>query len=67
MRTETVVARNQIDNAEARALADAGFHRAVLALASHDEALPRDGTPREWAFAGGTVVTSIQAKVGKVT
>lgn len=66
MRTETVVVRNQIDNGEARALADAGFHRAVLALASENEALPHDGTPREWVFAGGRVVTLIQAEGGKV-
>ncbi|MEQ9608431.1 MAG: type II secretion system protein GspK [Kiloniellaceae bacterium] len=65
-RTETVVARNQIDNAAARALADAGFHRAVLALAAEGEDLPRDSSPREWAFAGGRVVTSVQAEGGKV-
>jgi general secretion pathway protein K len=66
MRTETVVARNQIDNAAARALADAGFHRAVVALASEGETLPRDGTAREWVFAGGTVLVSVQAESGKV-
>jgi general secretion pathway protein K len=66
MRTEVVVVRNQIDNAEARALADAGFHRAVLALASEGEALPRDGSPREWSFAGGKVIASVQAEGGKV-
>ncbi len=66
MRTETVVARNQIDNAEARALADAGFHRAVLALAAEGEALPRDGSLRDWTFAGGRVRTSIQAEAGKI-
>ena len=66
MRTETVVVRNQVDNAEARALADAGFHRAVLALASEGEALPRDGSPHDWNFAGGRVVTSVQAEAGKV-
>lgn len=65
-RTETVVARNQIDNAAARALADAGFHRAVLALATEGEGLARDGSPREWAFAGGRVVTSVQAEGGKI-
>jgi general secretion pathway protein K len=66
MRTETVVARNQVDNAQARALADAGFHRAVLALASEGEALPRDGSLSEWAYDDGRVVVSVQAESGKV-
>ncbi|MGF1631837.1 MAG: general secretion pathway protein GspK [Kiloniellaceae bacterium] len=66
MRTEVVVARNQIDNAEARSLADAGFYRAVIALASEGETLPRDGSAREWAFAGGVVIASVQAEGGKV-
>mgnify|MGYP000076244857 CR=1 FL=1 len=58
-------ARNAIDNAEARALADAGFHRTVLALAQGD-AVPRDSSTREWTFGGGRVVTSVQAEGGKV-
>jgi general secretion pathway protein K len=66
MRTETVVARNQIDNAEARALADAGFHQVILALTTEGSALPRDGTVREWVFAGGTVMISVQAESGKI-
>lgn len=66
MRTETVVLRNQIGNAEALALADAGFRRAVLALATQDAALPRDGSLRAWTFAGGNVVTSVQAEGGKI-
>ncbi|MEO3430519.1 hypothetical protein AAFN88_16795 [Pelagibius sp. CAU 1746] len=65
-RSETVAARNQIDNAEARALADAGLYRAVVALAADGEGAPHDGSPREWTFGGGRVVTSIQAEGGKI-
>lgn len=65
-RTETVVARNQIENAEAGALADAGFHRAVMALAL-DPAVTSGGRPPEtWSFAGGRVSITIQAEGGKV-
>ena len=66
LRTEAVVAGNQIGNAEARALADAGFYRVVLELVAEGTDLPRDGSPREWAFADGRVLVSIQAEGGKV-
>ena len=65
-RSETVAARNQIDNAEARALADAGLYRAVLALEVDGEGAPHDGSPREWTIDGGRVVTSVQAEGGKI-
>ncbi|WP_421938152.1 general secretion pathway protein GspK [Pelagibius sp.] len=65
-RTEVVGARNQIGNAEARALADAGLHRAVLALASEGEAAARDGRARDWVFDGARVTTAVQAEGGKI-
>lgn len=65
-RTEVTVARNQIGAAEARALADAGLHRAMLALASEREHGARNGAARDWVFAGGKVTTSVQAEGGKI-
>ena len=66
VRSETVVARNQIQNAEARALADAGFYRTVMALALDREGMSLSGLPEAWSFSGGKVTTSVQAEGGKV-
>lgn len=66
VRSETVVARNQIQNAEARALADAGFYRTVMALALDREGMSISGLPEAWSFSGGKVTTSVQAESGKV-
>lgn len=66
VRSETVVARNQIQNAEARALADAGFYRTVMALALDRESMSLSGLPEAWSFSGGKVTTSVQAESGKV-
>jgi len=65
-RTEIVGARNHIENAEARALADAGLHRAVLTLAAEEEAAARDGRERAWVFDGARVATAVQAEGGKI-
>ena len=65
-RTEIVGARNQIANAEARALADAGLHRAVLALASEGEGAARDDREQGWAFGGARVTIAVQAEGGKI-
>ncbi len=66
VRSETVVARNQIQNAEARALADAGFYRTVMALALERAGMSLSGLPEAWSFSGGEVTTSVQAESGKV-
>ena len=66
VRSETVVARNQIQNAEARALADAGFYRTVMALALDREGMSISGLPEAWSFSGGKVTTSVQSESGKV-
>lgn len=66
-RIEVVTARNQIENAEARALADAGVHRAVLALASEERSATNGGQPAEWSFGGGTVTTEVRAESGKIS
>ncbi len=64
---EAVIARNRVEAAQARALADAGV---ALALAGLDEAnpatrWPADGTPRLVSFGGGTIAIAIQDEGGK--
>ena len=78
VRTETKLARNSLDNAEARALADAGVHRAVLALLDPrgdklEDMLPTgdgnwwlDGVPRRFDFGGAEVWVSVQDEGGKI-
>ena len=53
VRSETVVARNQIQNAEVRALADAGFYRTVVALALDRESMNASGLPETWSLLEG--------------
>ena len=67
-RTGSQVARNLVDNAKARALADAGVHRAILALFEPDPGrqLALDGTQYRFVFAGGEVLISLQDEAGKV-
>ena len=65
-RTEIVGARNQIASAEARALADAGVKRVVLALATDGETAARNGSESDWSFPTGKVITSVHAEGGKV-
>lgn len=80
IRTEARLARNLGENAKARALADAGIQRAVLALLQprteglldraseemFDIGWRRDGIPRTWRFGGGVVVISILDESGKI-
>jgi general secretion pathway protein K len=67
-RTETELARNLAENAQAEALADAGIYRAIAMLLDPDQnRWPRaDGTPYRWSLAGGEVLVSIQDEAGKV-
>ena len=77
-RTETKLARNLLDNAKARALADAGAQRAVLALLNPqsdgmEDLLPAgegnwwlDGVPRRFRFGDGEVWVSVQDEGGKI-
>jgi general secretion pathway protein K len=67
-RTETDLARNLAENAQAEALADAGTYRAIAMLLNPGQTRrPRaDGTPYRWSLAGGEVLVSIQDEAGKV-
>jgi general secretion pathway protein K len=67
-RSDLQMARNGIESARARELADAGVSRAVAAVGQLD---PRfrwrvDGTDYRWAFGGGTVIISIAGENGKI-
>ena len=67
-RSESRLARNLLEAAEARALAEAGVARAGLALLETD---PRrqwrgDGTPHELALEGGTARIRIEDEAGKI-
>ena len=65
---ETQTARNLMDNAEARALADAGVYRAVVGLMDRDPEArwQSDGRAYPWTFGGGEVAISIFDEAGKV-
>ena len=65
-RTQIIVARNTVEGAKARALADAGINWAVYLIAQPAQAPPADGTPVTHAFPGGTVTVSVQDEGGKV-
>jgi len=68
-RTETRLARNQLDAARARHLAEAGMQRAVLALLDSREAplLRPDGSRGiELRLGGGTVLATVQDECGKI-
>ncbi len=67
-RSDLAIARNDVESARARAIADAGITRAALALGDSDPALRWrvDGTPYRWAFGGGTVTITIVGEGGKI-
>ncbi len=67
-RTETMLARNLVDNAKARALADAGVYRAISALleTKFDRRWRVDGTVYPFAYGDGTVRISVQDEGGKI-
>ncbi len=67
-RSDLAIARNDIESARARELADAGVARAVLAFSEPDPARRwrADGTRYEWRFGGGTIAVAIVAESGKI-
>lgn len=68
MRIETTIALNETTNARARALADAGVHRGILALFVFDQEQKWavDGSIYELTFGGGEIAISIQRETGKI-
>ncbi len=68
-RTETHLARNQVDAARARYLAEAGIQRAILALLDEGEAMrlrPDGSSGIEFQLAGGVVRATVQDECGKI-
>jgi general secretion pathway protein K len=67
-RSDLLIARNMVESARARALADAGIARAVVGLGEPDMTLRwrSDGTPYRWPFGGGAVTVSIVSEAGKI-
>lgn len=67
-RSDLAIARNDVEAARARALADAGITRAVLAITEPDPAKRwrSDGTAYEWPFGGGVVTVEIVGESGKI-
>jgi general secretion pathway protein K len=67
-RADLAIARNDIESAQARALADAGVTRAVLAVGDADpeRRWHADGTRYAWRFGGGTVSVTIVGESGKI-
>lgn len=68
MRSETRLARNLLEAARARALAEAGVARATAALIDPDPQSQwrADGMPHEMSFEGGVVRIRIEDEGGKV-
>jgi general secretion pathway protein K len=67
-RSDLEIARNVVESARARALADAGVARAAVALGEIDPQLRwrADGSANRWAFGGGTIIVSITGENGKI-
>jgi general secretion pathway protein K len=71
-RSSARVARNMVENAAARAAADAGIQRAILDLKAMTLPGPdpskfrADGTVYAWRFANCTIYVSIQDEGGKI-
>lgn len=67
-RTETTLAHHQLEAARARALAEAGIHRAVLELFNPDAQLawPAYGAPRMVNLPGGDVQVALRNAAGLV-
>jgi len=68
MRTETLLARNLIESAQAHYLAEAGVERAILELLRRgtEERWPTDGSEQEVALGNGTVTVAIVDETAKV-
>jgi len=67
-RSDVRIARNIVESAQARALAEAGIARAILLLlnVSSPQSVRLDGTPVAFAFNGGEVRISLQDEGGKI-
>ena len=67
-RSDLQIARNDVDGARARELADAGVTRAIVGLNDPDPNLRWriDGTPYRWQFGGGTIIVAIVDEAGKI-
>jgi general secretion pathway protein K len=67
-RSDLAIARNDVESARARALADAGIARAAVALSESDPHFRWrvDGTPYRWQFGGGAITVSITGEGGKI-
>ncbi len=67
-RTETLLARNQLERTQARYLADAGVHHAIRLLTdpAAREALCIDGTPFEFALGESSVEIAIRDEGGRI-
>ena len=65
-RTQTQLARNLLENARARALAEAGVNRAIFDLLDPKGQWQADGTAYAFPFGDGKVSVSIQDEGGKI-
>ncbi len=67
-RSEGRIVRNAVENARARALAEAGVNRAVLGLLERrtDAGWRADGSEYAFTLAGGEVTVSIRDEMGKI-
>jgi general secretion pathway protein K len=66
--TGAQLARNQLENARARALAEAGISLGALELLEQEPAIPwaADGRTRSFSYAGGVVEVSADDELGKI-
>lgn len=67
-RTQLLLARNQHEQARARALADAGIALAILGVldSSPQTNWHADGAVRTFAFGGGTIRAGLEDEAGKI-
>ncbi|HKT20344.1 MAG TPA: hypothetical protein VJR47_19980 [Stellaceae bacterium] len=66
--SEAVIARNRMDAAQARTLADAGIALAIQGILDPDPATrwPADGRVQRASFAGGRIAVALQDEGGKI-
>ena len=67
-RTEVLLARNLVENAQAEALADAGIYRAIAGLTKEprEGGFHGDGRVYTWHAGGGEVRFSVRDEGGKI-
>jgi general secretion pathway protein K len=68
VRTQLLIARNDYEQAQARALAETGISLAILGVleADPDARWPMDGTVRTVPFSGGVIRAKLQNEAGKI-